>query len=210
MTITADDVIVEVDTSSLDAALGVIEGALRGECRVVHSVEPEAEPADPLVRYMREVQSRPPRRTDIRVPFGDGVYRFALSGKEVAELERRCGWTDKDGHAHPLGVGAIFGRMARGRAFLPTGEPDWSNIGELEVLASEIVERDVVETVRLALIGGAAGEVDGEAVKVTPNRARELVDLYVIGQPLEEAWTLAFAILGARICGRTPDPETGA
>lgn len=162
-----------------------------------------------LVEHMHEIARRTPLRTDLRVPFGDGVYRFALPSKEAAELERLCGYVDGGGLHRSLGLGGIFARMAKGRAFLHAGTPDWSNIGMAEALASEMVERDCRETIRLGLIGGGEGEVNETPVKVSPADAARLVNLYVIDRPLEDAWTLAFAILGARIYGRAADPETG-
>lgn len=162
-----------------------------------------------LVDHMREIARRPSLRTDLRVPFADGVYRFALPSKEAAELERLCGYVDAGGVHRSLGLGGIFARMAKGRAFLPAGTPDWSNIGMAEALASEMVERDCRETIRLGLIGGGEGEVNGTLVKVEPRDAGRLVNIYVVDRPLEDAWTLAFAILGARIYGRAPDPGTG-
>jgi hypothetical protein len=162
-----------------------------------------------LVDHLSAVASRTPLRTDLRVPFGDGLYRFALPAKEAAELERLCGWTDADGVKRSLGLGAVFARMAKGRAFLATGTPDWDNIGIAEALASEMVERDCRETIRLGLLGGGEGEVSGKQVEVKASDAARLVGLYVDDRPLEDAWTLAFAILGARIYGRAADPETG-
>ncbi|OQW44357.1 MAG: hypothetical protein A4S16_03455 [Proteobacteria bacterium SG_bin6] len=164
---------------------------------------------DALATHLRALAERPKLRTDLRVPFADGVYRFALPPREAAELERVCGYSLPDGTHQPLGLGALFSRMAKGRAFVPDGTPDWSNVAISEVLAAEFVERDCHETIRLALIGGGEGEVNGRAVTVKPADAKRLLDLYVVDRPLQDAWTLAFAILGARIYGRAADPETG-
>jgi hypothetical protein len=143
----------------------------------------------------------PKRVTWADLPFGDGVYRFHLGRKEIAELERLCGFKDAEGNHRPLGIGGIFSRMARGRPLLPSGEPDWTQVSAAEILASEIIERDAVETIRLALIGGGSGEVAGEPVVVSANRAQQLVSTYVVGRPIEDAWTIAFAVLGLAMFG---------
>ncbi len=159
-----------------------------------------------LVAFCAAVRERKPRVTWVEVPFGDGVYRFHLGRKEVEELERACAYQNKAGDVVPLGIGAIFSRVAKGRAFLPTGEVDWANISEAEILASEITQRDCVETIRLGLIGGGRGYVNGEEVPVSARRALQLVEAYVVGQPIEDAWHYAFATLGALIYGVTPPP----
>ena len=158
-----------------------------------------------LVELCRKHRSEEKRVTHLHMPFADGIYRFILGRKEIAELERTCGYVDRHGAAKPLGIGAIYGRMARGRAFLPTGEADWSNIAVAEALASEIVERDCIETIRLALIGGGMGLVDDERKPIGPVRAQTLIETYVVGQPLETAWNYAFAILSALISGVEPN-----
>lgn len=122
----------------------------------------------------------------------------------MEELERSCGYQSSAGEAVPLGIGAIFSRVAKGRAFLPTGEVDWVNVSEAEILASEITQRDCIETIRLGLIGGGRGVVNDEIVIVSARRAMQLVEAYVIGQPIEDAWHYAFATLGALIYGVTP------
>lgn len=154
-----------------------------------------------LAQLCADIQARPRRVTWVEVPFGDGVYRFHLGRRQINELERASGYTGRDGELVPLGVAAVFARVAKGRAFLPTGEIDWSNITEAEILASEITQRDCIETIRLGLIGGNRGVVDGREVTVPPARAMELLNTYVVGQPIEDAWHYAFATLGALIYG---------
>lgn len=165
--------------------------------------EPAAQGPDVarLIEICAERRRRPPRQTWIEVPFADGVYRFALGREQIKELERVCGYVGRDNAQIPVGIGAIFARMAKGRAFLVGGEIDWANFGAAEVLASEITERDCIETIRLALIGGNKGIVNGAIVPVPPARALQLIDAYVVGQPLEDAWDYAFAALGALITG---------
>lgn len=118
--------------------------------------------------------------------FGDGSYLFKLGLGEIAELQTKCG----------AGLGAIFARVLRGRYAVDNGatfgvptEADWT-------LA------DLLDTVRLALIGGNSGTVDEQPVTVNPARAKQLVETYVFpARPLGEAWTLATAILTALIVG---------
>lgn len=154
-----------------------------------------------LVEMCAEIQARPARMTWLDLPFGDGVYRFSLGPKQVKELERSRAYQGRNGEIIPLGIGAIFSRVAKGRAFLPGGDVDWHNITEAELLASEMTQADCVETIRLALIGGNRATVAGEVVTVTTARADQLIDAYVVGQPVEDAWTYAFAALGALMCG---------
>ncbi|MEI5687744.1 hypothetical protein [Sphingomonas kyungheensis] len=161
-----------------------------------------------LVQLCAANRARPRRVTWIEVPFADGVYRFHLQRAQIQELERKCSYQAKNGEMIPLGIGAIFSRVAKGRSFLPTGEVDWSAITQAELLASEICQMDCVETIRLALIGGNRGIVDGEELRVGPDRARQLVDTYVVGQPVEDAWHYAFASLGALMYGvAAPDEQ---
>lgn len=155
-----------------------------------------------LLKELEDRRSRPRRVTWADLPFADGVYRFQLDRPQIAELERSASYRDSSGNERPFGVGAIFARLARGRPLLASGAPDWTRASEAEVLAAEIIERDVVQTIRLGLIGGKRGEVGGESVAVSPARADELIGTYVAGQPLEDGWTLAFAILGLLMFGR--------
>lgn len=154
-----------------------------------------------LIKLCADIQARPARQTWLDLPFADGLYRFHLGRKQVEELERKCAYPGKNGEAIPLGIGAIFARIAKGRAFLPGGEVDWQNVTEAEILASELTQNDCVETIRLALIGGNRGVVRGEESAVSAKRAGELIDAYVIGQPVEDAWHYAFATLGALMYG---------
>jgi hypothetical protein len=184
-----------------------------GNAHDVGATAPAAAPSPDVARLVElcaQIQARPRRVTWIDVPFGDGTYRFQLGGKQVEELERACAYQGKDGSVIPLGVGAIFSRVAKGRAFLPTGEVDWTNITQAELLASEICQRDCVETIRLALIGGNRGVVGGKVVPVSPTRALQLLDAYVVGQPVEDAWHYAFASLGALMYGVEAPPEPDA
>jgi hypothetical protein len=134
------------------------------------------------------------------------VYRFHLRPKQVEALEQACAYEGKRGEITPLGIGAIFSRVAKGRAFLSNGDIDWGNVTEAEILASEITQRDCVETIRQALIGGNRAIIAGEVQPVSPTRASQLIDAYVVSQPVEDAWHYAFATLGALIYGVEAPP----
>ena len=61
---------------------------------------------------------------------------------------------------------------------------------------------DVRETIRLALIGGNSGMVEGEEVEVGPLLAKQLVDGYIYpARPFSEGVVLAWRILHAAIHG---------
>lgn len=124
--------------------------------------------------------------------FGDGEYLFRLGIAEIGELQTKC--------APPggtVGIGEIAARVMRGRYSMD--ERGTASIGIPTEAEWHIL--DLVETIRLGLVGGGSGVVNGEEVKVNPVRARQLVDLYVMSRPLSEAWTLAAAILTALVVG---------
>jgi hypothetical protein len=128
--------------------------------------------------------------TEIELEFGDGAYLFALKLPQLAELQDKCA----------AGILAIYGRVMRGRYVLE---------GQVVGLAheGEAFSQDLYETIRLGLIGGARGIVDGQEVNVSPLTAKTLIERYVHPAPLREAWTLAAAILGAKIEGYDPGPK---
>lgn len=128
--------------------------------------------------------------------FGDGSYLFKLGLAEIAELQTQC----------KAGLGTIFARVLRGRYSM-----DGSDAATFGVpTEADWTLDDLLQTIRLALIGGGGGTVNGAEVKVDPTRARELMDAYVHSRPLGEAWTLATAILTALIIGYpTPAAEEG-
>jgi len=129
--------------------------------------------------------------TEIELPFGDGDYLFALKLPQLEELQERRG----------TGIFRIYGRVLAGRAVLPTGEA----IGFAE--QGEAFAEDIYETIRLALIGGGRGLVDGKEVAVSPLTARKLVERYAHPAPLSEVWTIAAAILAVKIKGYDPGPK---
>jgi Phage tail tube protein, GTA-gp10 len=66
----------------------------------------------------------------------------------------------------------------------------------------------VYEIVRQGLIGGNACIVNGIGGEVPSFKANELLQNYVIGQPLNQAVTLAKAVLTAALVGYEPSDET--
>ena len=132
--------------------------------------------------------------SSIVLPFGDGEYLFRLGLVQLAELQTKC----------DAGLGRIFARVAKGRHLLNNG----STIGNPE--EAEWIVADLYETVRLGLIGGGEGTVNGAVVKVTPLLAKQLADSYVVARPWKEAWTVAAAVLMACVEGYHPPAETPA
>ena len=112
---------------------------------------------------------------------------------QLAELQQKCG----------VGIFALYGRVLRGRYVLN---------GEVIGVAheGEAYASDLYETIRLGLIGGGRGIVDGQEVEVSALRARQLVETYVHPAPLREAWAIAAAILTAKIEGYDPGPNVQA
>ena len=126
-------------------------------------------------------------QTALTLEFADGEYEFDLKLPQLAELEEKCG----------VGIMAIYARVLRGR-YLFDGE----TIGVTN--EGEAYAKDFFETIRLGLIGGGSGLVDGATVQVSATTAKKLVERYCHPAPLRELWTLAAAILGARVEGYTP------
>lgn len=125
--------------------------------------------------------------------FADGRYHFALNLPQIDELQRKC----------DAGILEIFGRVMAGGHQLRDGEIILNPAeGRARVL-------DLTETIRLGLIGGGYGTVNGERVEVKPHDAVRLVENYVHPRPLMEAWEIAFSILGACVIGYEPPAEAG-
>lgn len=118
--------------------------------------------------------------TAVDLKFADGVYRFWLPWPQLLELERKCGYSGADGLRRPKSVFQIFNEMG--------------------VLGANAL--DVKETIRLGLIGGNQGLVDGSEITVGPLTAQQLIEDYVYpARPLDEAMQLAATILHAAIAG---------
>ena len=135
---------------------------------------------------------------DLHVPdnhltltWADGDYTFRLPIQQIGELQTKCG----------AGVGKIYARLMAGR-FLDRATGDMV----LNPLVAEFSYEDVVEVIRLGLIGGNSGVVNGEQIAVTPTKAQQLVKDYVYSRPLLENWKVAAAVLSAFVIGYT-DPD---
>jgi len=130
--------------------------------------------------------------TCINLKFADGEYRFALPLEQIRELQDKTG----------AGIGELYGRVLKGRL------ADQVDIGHPAFAAFRV--DDVRETIRLGLVGGGEGMVDGADVKVSALRANDLISRYVDAMPLKEQWDLAAAILYAKVEGYTDPDETEA
>lgn len=119
--------------------------------------------------------------------FGDGSYTFRLGLAQINEIERKCGF-----------LGDVFSRLLKGVYHAE----DANFIHDNRDGAWGI--NDIIEPIRQGLIGGGAGVVDGLEVKVTPHRANQLIDAYVLAQPLGEGWKVALSVLTACIVGFDP------
>ena len=125
-------------------------------------------------------------QTDVTLPFADGEYRFRLTIPQVSELQRKTG----------AGIGPLFARVIQGWYLNPDGE----EFGNPVEAGYHLL--DLIETIRLGLIGGGGGTVNGEAVRMTDQFARDLMADYVFpARPLSEAWKLAKSILSVAVEG---------
>lgn len=124
--------------------------------------------------------------TALTLAFADGEYLFDLRLPQLAELQEKCGPVFK-----------VYSRVLRGRYVVD---------GEVFGLAieGEAFADDLFETIRLGLIGGGEGIVNGAAVKVSALTAKALVERYCHAAPLRDSWAVAAAILAARIEGYSP------
>lgn len=126
-------------------------------------------------------------QTALELHFGDGEYLFDLKLPQLAELQEKCGSS----------IFAIYRRVMQGRYVYE---------GEVVAFANEgdAFDRDLFETIRLGLIGGGKGLVDGQEVRVSALTAKALVERYCYPAPLRDSWAVAAAILSARIEGYVP------
>jgi hypothetical protein len=118
--------------------------------------------------------------------FADGEYTFRLTVEHMAELQEKCGH---------VGIGEIYARLMAGRY------RDNGGRIVLNPLEAKFKYEDIAETIRLALIGGGGGTVNGDSVEVTPTKALALVRGYVHPRPLLETWMIASAVLSAFVMG---------
>lgn len=126
-------------------------------------------------------------RNSIELDFADGEYTFALPLPQLRELQRN---TD-------IGIGGLYRRVTKG--VYAVGDKTLFRTDEAEFYAL-----DLTETIRLGLLGGGKGLVNGEVITVTPAIANRLLAEYVFPQPLVESWKLIYSILGACIIGYDP------
>lgn len=126
--------------------------------------------------------------TSLELEFADGEYSFALHLPQLAELQAK----------RETGIFVLYRRVMAGRFLMDTGEA----VGHPQL--GEAFAEDIYETIRLALIGGGKGVVDGTEIVVSVLTAKRLVETYVHPAPLMENWGIAAAILGAKIVGYTP------
>lgn len=130
----------------------------------------------------------------IVLEWADGEYQFRLPVGQIAELQTKCG---------DVGVGKIYARLMAGRYMDRAGDI------VLNPMEADFRYEDVVEVIRLGLIGGGRGTVDGKSVEVTPTKALQLVRDYVHSRPLLENWRVSSAVLSAFLIGYT-DPDAPA
>lgn len=126
-------------------------------------------------------------QTALELEFADGEYVFDLKLPQLAELQEKRG----------CGIFKLYGRVVQGR-YIFEGQTIASTV------EGEAYAEDLFEVIRLALIGGNAGVVSGEEIRVSANLARKLVERYCYDAPLKESWAIAAAVLGARIEGYDP------
>ena len=131
--------------------------------------------------------------TALELKFGDGDYLFDLKLPQLAELQEK----------RDCGIFKLYGRVLKGRYSIGDEIVALTNEGEA-------YDEDLFETIRLGLIGGGRGRVNGKEVEVTALTARTLVERYCHPAPLRESWSIAAAVLGARIEGYDPGPNAGA
>lgn len=126
-------------------------------------------------------------QTALTLAFADGDYLFDLKLPQLAELQ------DKRG----AGILAIYGRVMRGRYAL-----DQEVIGI--ATEGEAYSDDIYEIIRLGLIGGGRGMVNDKEVEVSALTAKLLTERYAHPAPIREAWSIAAAVIAARVEGYDP------
>ncbi|WP_310533124.1 GTA-gp10 family protein [Novosphingobium sp.] len=124
--------------------------------------------------------------TAVTTEFGDGSYRFWLPLPQVFELERSCADTSILAIEEKLRIS--IGQDDDGKTVFIGG-------GSASV-------KEIRETIRLGLIGGNCGMIDGDEVEIGPIRAKQLVEMYCYpARPLAENAALAWLILSSAIFG---------
>lgn len=131
--------------------------------------------------------------TALELEFADGSYLFDLKLPQLAELQEK----------RDCGIFKLYGRVLKGRYL-------FDGVAIADTMAGEAHAEDLFETIRLGLIGGGKGLVDGKEVDVTALTAKSLVERYCHAAPLKESWAVAAAILAAKIEGYTPKKDEPA
>jgi hypothetical protein len=124
--------------------------------------------------------------TALDLHFADGEYLFDLKLPQLAELQEKRG-----------PIFAVYGRVLKGRHLI--GE-----VAIADTTAGEAFAEDLFDTIRLGLIGGGGGVVDGQKIEVDAITAKKLVERYCHAAPLKQSWAVAAAILAAKIEGYEP------
>jgi hypothetical protein len=130
--------------------------------------------------------------TALELLFADGDYLFDLKLPQLAELQEKRG-----------PVFELYGRVLKGRYLI-------EDIAIADTMMGGAFAEDLFETIRLGLIGGGRGVVNGEEVTVNALSARNLVERYCHPAPLKESWAVAAAVLAARIEGYEPKKDEPA
>lgn len=125
-------------------------------------------------------------QTALDLHFADGEYLFDLKLPQLAELQEKRG-----------PIFEVYGRVLKGRYL-------YQGVAVADTAGGGSFAEDLFETIRLGLIGGGGGTVAGKAVEVTAQSAKALVERYCHAAPLKESWSVAAAILAARIEGYEP------
>ena len=123
------------------------------------------------------------------IPFADGQYTFKLCMAQILAIEEKCG-----------PIAAVRSRVLAG---IYTKDDAPILVG----IEAKFGFHDVMEVCFQALIGGGAGEVDGQTIKVDEYRAKHLLRTYLhpdAGNPMDKAWQIAAAALQALISGYEP------
>lgn len=129
-------------------------------------------------------------QTSLDMDFADGEYLFDLKLPQLIELQEK----------RKAGIFTIYGRVLKGRYLI-------EGLMIADTSQAEAFAEDIFETIRLGLIGGGKGIVDGVETDVSSLRAKALVERYCHSAPLRESWAIAAAILGARVEGYEPEKK---
>lgn len=132
--------------------------------------------------------------TALELLFADGEYLFDLKLPQLAELQEKRG-----------PVFEVYGRITQGCYVDPGTGQTYADTTKAGAYAE-----DLFETIRLGLIGGGRGMVDGREIDVTPLTAKALVERYCHPRPLKESWAVARAVVLAKIEGYEPKKEEPA